>query len=128
MPCGSGRLPWAAIEAVDRRAKLARAQQRKKPTKGVLQVARQEDNPNVGPGVAADLRRLGVATPAGLPGREPYALYDDLCRIPVRRHGPCLLDTFTAAVRYTEGAPKRPWWKYTAERKKETAARLEMGG
>src|SRR5947207_1474280 len=65
----------------------------------------------------------GIATPAELPGRDPYALYDDLCRLTGQRHDPCLLDTFIAAVRYMEGAPKLPWWKYTAERKREMAAR-----
>ena len=52
-------------------------------------------------------------------------MYNDLCRITGQRHDPCLLDTFIAAVRYMEGAPKRPWWKYTAERKREIAARTE---
>jgi hypothetical protein len=113
---------------MDRRGKLAMAQQRKKPAKGVRQVARLEDIPNVGPAVAADLRQLGITTPAGLTGRDPYALYDDLCRITGQRHDPCLLDTFIAAVRYMEGAPKRPWWKYTAERKRELAARTEADG
>jgi hypothetical protein len=36
---------------------------------------------------------------AGL-GRDPYAMYDDLCRITGQRHDPCLLDTFIAAVRF----------------------------
>src|SRR5581483_5816014 len=53
----------AAIKAMDRREKLAMAQQRRKPAKGVRQVARLEDIPNVGPAVATDLRQLGVATP-----------------------------------------------------------------
>ena len=75
------------------------------------------------PRLAADLRQLGIKTPAELPGRDPYAMYDDLCRITGQRHDPCLLDTFIAAVRYMEGAPKKPWWKYTAERKREMAAR-----
>ena len=112
---------------MDRREKLAMAQQRKKPTKGVRQVARLEDIPNVGPAVAGDLRRLGITSPAELPGRDPYALYDDLCRITGQRHDPCLLDTFIAAIRYMQGAPKRPWWKYTAERKRVVAARREAG-
>jgi hypothetical protein len=113
----------AAIKAMVRRGELAMAQRRKNPAKGVRQIARLEDIPNVGPAVAADLRRLGITTPGELPGRDPYALYDDLCRITGQRHDPCLLDTFIAAVRYMEGAPKKPWWKYTAERKREMAAR-----
>jgi hypothetical protein len=86
-------------------------------------VARLEDIPNVGVSVAGDLRRLGIRSPEDLPGRDPYALYDDLCRVTGQRHDPCLLDTFIAAVRYMEGGPKMPWWKFTAERKKTLAAR-----
>ncbi|HMF11667.1 MAG TPA: helix-hairpin-helix domain-containing protein [Gemmataceae bacterium] len=86
-------------------------------------VARLQDIPNVGTAIAGDLRRLRITLPAELPGRDPYAMYDDLCRITGQRHDPCLLDTFIAAVRYMEGEPKKPWWKYTAERKRELAAR-----
>jgi len=73
--------------------------------------------------VAADLRRLGITAPAQLPGRDPYEMYDELCRITAQRHDPCLLDTFISAVRFMEGAPQQPWWKYTAERKRVLAAR-----
>src|SRR5262249_59026231 len=59
--------------------------------------------------------------PAG--PRPVRALYDELCRITGQRHDPCLLDTFIAAVRYMEGGPKTPWWKFTAERKRTLAAR-----
>jgi predicted GIY-YIG superfamily endonuclease len=118
----------AAIKAMDRREKLTMAERKWQPAKGVRQVARLEDIPNVGPAVAGDLRRLGITSPAGLPGRDPYALYDELCRITGHRHDPCLLDTFIAAVRYMEGAPKRPWWKYTTERKRVLAARTDAGG
>jgi hypothetical protein len=91
-------------------------------------IARLEDIPNVGPAIAADLLQLGITTPAELPGRDPYAMYDDLCRITGQRHDPCLLDTFIAAVRFMEGEPKKPWWKYTAERKKVLAARSRSEG
>jgi hypothetical protein len=86
-------------------------------------LARLEDIPNVGPAIAADFRKLGIATPAELVGRDPFALYDELCRVTGVRYDPCVLDVFISAVRYMEGAPKRPWWKYTAERKRELAAR-----
>src|SRR5580765_2970033 len=88
-----------------------------------LELTRLEEIPNIGPSIAADLRQLGITTPAALPGRDPYAMHDDLRRIMGQHHDPCLLDTFTAAVRYMEGAPKKPWWKYTAERKRVIAAR-----
>ena len=77
-----------------------------------------EDLPNVGKCIAADLRRIGVRAPQQLAGRDPYALYDTLNRITGTRHDPCVLDTFIAAVRFVDGAPARPWWKYTAERKR----------
>jgi hypothetical protein len=79
--------------------------------------------PNVGPAVAADLRLLGVARPQDLEGRDPFAMYDDLCRLTRRRHDPCLLDVFIAAVRFMEGEPAKPWWAYTAERKRRLRAR-----
>jgi Pathogenicity locus len=94
-----------------------------RPSPSRADIACLEDIPNVGPAIAADLRQLGITTPAELPGRDPYLMYDDLCRITGQRHDPCLLDTFIAAVRYMEGGPKKPWWEYTAERKRELAAR-----
>ena len=90
-------------------------------------VASLEDIPNVGPAVAADLRRLGITAPADLLGRDPYALYEDLCEMTGQRHDPCLLDTFIAAVRFMAGEPKQPWWTYTAERKRHLAARKLPG-
>ena len=86
-------------------------------------VAALEDIPNVGPAVAADLRRLGITAPADLLGRDPYALYEGLWEKTGQRHDPCLLDTFIAAVRFMAGGPKKPWWAYTAERKRRLAAR-----
>jgi hypothetical protein len=96
-----------------------------KATNGGREIARLEDIPNVGPAVAADLRQLGITLPDDLLGRDPYELYDDLCRLTGQRHDPCLLDTFIAAVRFMAGEPKKPWWKYTAERKRELANRKQ---
>ena len=79
--------------------------------------------PNIGPSIAADLRRIGVSSPQDLLGRDPYAMYDDLCRITGVRHDPCLLDVFIAATRFMAGETARPWWKYTPERKRTLAAR-----
>ena len=82
-----------------------------------------EDLPNIGPAIAADFVRLGIRTPRALAGRDPYALYDELNRVTGTRHDPCLLDTFISAVRFMDGAPAKPWWKYTAERKRTLAKR-----
>jgi hypothetical protein len=105
------------------RQRLSRRQTSPTKTAAVRELARLEEIPNVGPAVAADLRQLGITETADLPGRDPYGMYDDLCRIAGQRHDSCLLDTFIAAVRFMEGEPKKPWWKYTAERKKVLAAR-----
>jgi hypothetical protein len=94
-----------------------------RPTSNREDVTHLEDIPNIGSAIAADLRQLGITLPVELPGRDPYAMYEDLCQITGQRHDPCLLDTFIAAVRFMEGAPKKPWWKYTAERKRVMARR-----
>ncbi len=87
-----------------------------------------EQLPNIGPAVAADLRRLGVTGPQDLIGRDPYAMYEELCRLTRQRHDPCLLDTFIAAVRFMGGEPAKPWWAYTPERKREMARRQKEAG
>ena len=94
-----------------------------KTTLNRMRMTMLEELPNVGPAIAADFVRLGIRTPRELVGRDPYALYDELNRITGKRHDPCLLDTFIAAVRFMDGAPARPWWKYTAERKRTLAQR-----
>jgi hypothetical protein len=86
-----------------------------------------EQLPNVGPAVAADFKLLGVTKPQDLIGRDPYALYDELCRVTKQRHDPCLLDTFIAAVRFMGGEPAKPWWAYTVERKRALKAREKEG-
>ena len=85
-------------------------------------MAALEDLPNIGPALANDLRQVGVHRPEHLVGEDPYRLYDELCRVTGARQDPCVLDTFISAVRYMEGAPRRPWWHYTAERKHRWAS------
>jgi hypothetical protein len=50
-------------------------------------------------------------------------MHDDRCPITGQRPDPCLLGTFIAGVRLVAGEPKKPWCEYTAERKRELAAR-----
>jgi hypothetical protein len=73
--------------------------------------------PNVGPAVARLLQRVGVSALDDLRGRDPEELFEQLCVLDGRRHDPCLLDTFVAVVAYADGAPARPWWEYSRERK-----------
>jgi hypothetical protein len=82
-----------------------------------------EDLPNVGKSIAGDLRELGIRVPAQLKHMDPFALYERLNRRTGVRHDPCLLDTFIAAVRFVEGGPPKPWWAYTAQRKRALASR-----
>jgi hypothetical protein len=87
------------------------------------QARRLEDVPNIGAEIAKDLRQLGYEAPAQLQGQDPYEMYDRLCAMTGIRHDPCLLDTFISAVRFMDGGAALPWWAYTAERKRELAAR-----
>lgn len=73
---------------------------------------------NIGPAMVRDLTRLGITEPAQLAGRDPVELYERLCVTDGRRHDPCVLDTFMSAVDQADGAPPRPWWTYTPERKR----------
>ena len=76
-----------------------------------------EQLPNIGPSLAGDLRLLGIKHPAELVGRDAYGLYRSLCTTTGKRHDPCVLDTFIAAVDFMRGGEPRPWWLYTARRK-----------
>jgi hypothetical protein len=79
--------------------------------------------PNIGPSMAADLRLIGFSRPSDLRGRDPYKMFESLCRKTGLRHDPCVIDAFISAVRFMEGAPARPWWAYTDERKRTLASR-----
>ncbi|KND51440.1 MAG: Mitomycin resistance protein [Parcubacteria bacterium C7867-001] len=76
------------------------------------------DIPNIGPAIAKDFVQIGIKDPVGLQGKDAFTLYKKLCTKTGTRHDPCVLDTFMAAVDFMDGAPARPWWHYTQERKK----------
>ena len=76
-----------------------------------------EQLPNVGPAMAADLRRLGIHTPQALKSHDGLELYQALCTLTGQRHDPCVLDTLLAVVDFMHGAAPAPWWAYTARRK-----------
>ena len=83
---------------------------------------RLEQLPNVGPALAADLRSIGIERPADLLGQDAFALYRRLCAQTGQRHDPCVLDTFMAAVNFMNGGRARPWWDFTATRKRLVAS------
>ncbi len=76
------------------------------------------DIPNVGRAMAADFATLGYTHPQQLAGADALDLYRRLCARTNARHDPCVLDTFLAVVAFMNGGPPRPWWDYTAERKR----------
>jgi hypothetical protein len=76
-----------------------------------------EQLPNIGPALAADLRRIGIRHPRELQGKDASVLYQNLCAATGQRQDPCVLDTFMAAADFMGGAPAAPWWHYTAQRK-----------
>lgn len=87
-------------------------------SKTASQAIRLEDIPNVGPRIADDFRFLGLREPKELKGQDPIKLYEKLNRKSGQKHDPCVLDTFMAAVDFMNGGKPKPWWAFTARRKK----------
>ena len=77
-----------------------------------------EDLPNIGKVIAKYLHLIGIQAPDQLKGRDPYEMFEMLVQVSGRPYDPCLLDVFISAVRFMEGGPPRPWWHYTAGRKR----------
>ena len=77
-----------------------------------------EQLPNIGMAIAKDLRRLGIEHPHQLIGQDPLRLWQALEQKTGQRHDPCVLDTFMAVIHFMEGGEPRPWWSFTAERKR----------
>ena len=63
------------------------------------------------------MRSLGIQLPQELAGRDAFTLYQALGEKTGKRQDPCVLDTFLALVDFAEGAPARPWFHYTTQRK-----------
>ena len=80
---------------------------------------------NVGPAFEEDFRVLGIKSPQGLIGRDPWQLYRKLCTKTKTFHDPCVLDTFLAIVDFMNGNPPKIWWKYTSKRKSEYSQKVE---
>lgn len=74
---------------------------------------RLEDLPNIGPSIAADLRGIGISTPAQLHRRTPLAVYRALAPAMQHRHDPCVLYTLMAARHFLDTGEPLPWWRFT---------------
>ncbi|MFT4247278.1 MAG: helix-hairpin-helix domain-containing protein [Pseudomonas sp.] len=82
---------------------------------------RLTDLPNVGPACEKDLRAIGIRVPAHLKGRDAYDMYAQLCLKTGVTHDPCVIDVFLSITHFLEGEPARPWWDFSAERKRALA-------
>ncbi len=76
--------------------------------------------PGVGPSIASDLYLLGVREMAELRGRNPEALYSELCRETGRHVDRCVLYVFRCAVYYASEPNPHPemlkWWNWKDQR------------
>lgn len=82
-----------------------------------LRTTQLEDLPNIGKSIAADLRRIGITSPAQLARRAPLATFRRLAAVMGRRHDPCVLYTLLAAQHFFANGAALPWWKFTAQGK-----------
>jgi len=76
-----------------------------------------QDIPNVGKAMEKNFILLGIKQPIELASRDPYQMYDELCRITNSRHDPCVIDVFLSVVDYMKGGSAKKWWEYTRQRK-----------
>ena len=109
-------------QALHAAARAAPASAKRSKTKVIKVSAAQnctqlQQLPNIGPAAAADLRLIGITEPYQLRGADSMAMFEKLCHLTHRRHDLCVLDTFTAAVDFMNGAAAAPWWAYTMQRK-----------
>jgi hypothetical protein len=66
---------------------------------------------------------LGYWMPADLIGADPLAVYKRLGALLGGCQDPCVLDVFIAVTRLLDGEPARPWWTYSAERRRHPELR-----
>ena len=82
-------------------------------------VSRLDALPNIGKAMADKLQLIGIDHPKKLIGKEPFELYEELCKATGKRYDPCVIDVFMSVVHFMEGGDPLPWWAFTDERKKQ---------
>ncbi len=87
--------------------------------KQASEVIKFTEIPNIGPAMERDFVFLKIKSPKDLQNKDAFTLYTKLCKESGVQHDPCVLDTFIAAIDFMNGAPARPWFYYTKERKKK---------
>ena len=67
-----------------------------------------QDIPNFGKAIEKYFILIGLKEPIELINKDPYLMYNKLCRVTQQRHDPCVIDVFISAVNYMEGGrPKK---------------------
>ena len=83
------------------------------------EVKKFTDIPNVGGAMERDFLFLGLKSPADVKRLDAYKLYQKMCKKSGVRQDPCVLDTYIAVIDFMNGAPAKPWFYYTKDRKKK---------
>lgn len=83
------------------------------------EVTKFTDIPNVGGAMEHDFIFLGLKSPVNLKKQDAFTLYQKMCKMSGTRQDPCVLDTYIAVIDFMNGAPSRPWFYYTKDRKKK---------
>ncbi len=81
------------------------------------EIKRFQEIPNVGKAIEKDFILIGLKEPIELINKDPYLMYNELCKVTQQRHDPCVIDVFISAVNYMNGGPAKKWWEFTKERK-----------
>ena len=89
-------------------------------------ISRLEDLPNIGKSIAADLRGLGILSPAELLDHDPLETFDALAVITGHRHDPCILYTLMAVAHFQKTGEPLPWWKFTGQGKELLKSRAKQ--
>jgi hypothetical protein len=76
---------------------------------------------SIGRAMLRDFERLGVTSVAQLAAEDPEELYERISALDLRKHDPCVLDTFRAAVAQARDPhlpeEQRRWWWWSRRRK-----------
>ncbi len=80
-------------------------------------VKKLTDLPNIGVSLADDLHSIGIENPEQLKEKDPFELYEKLCKKSGKRLDPCVLDVFMSITDFMNGNEAHVWWDYTKERK-----------
>ena len=81
---------------------------------------------NVGPATAADFEIIELHKPTDLIGKDPFQVYESICKTDGHFHDPCVLDTVWSAIDFMNGNPPKKWWDFTARRKRKFGNRVQL--